>query len=624
MHSIPGNTFAMRAEENRKHLGKALDVDQTVLKASGVRWDISDLYNEPQDARIAQDIQLAEQKAESFNQTYRGKIAGAALSAATLHAAIVQLEEIYALVARPEVYAYLAFSSNTAEDACKALYAKSQEAMARVQNLVLFFELEVQQLEAEQFAALSNATVLQNYRHYLAGVRLFTPFTLSEKEEQIINKKDLTGKQALVNFFDEYTSSFTWEIEIAGEAKTLTAEEVRNLLRQPDADLRARAKRAYDGRYGDNAIIFSNVFNAIIKDHALEMEMRGHNSPIAPAHLRNRVAPEIVETMMQVTSAHNYFAQEYYTLKAKLLKMTKVRGCDLIAPVSAKRETIPFPEGKRLVLEAFESFSSELAGYARQMFEQRWIDAEVRRNKRGGAYCHGALPQHHPYVLMSYNDDIDNVYTLAHELGHAAHDFCSGKKQTLLNYQPPLVAAETASVFAEMLLTRKLLAEVRDRELRIAILTGKLEDLFATIHTQNYYTLFELEAHRTGAKERLATQQLCEMWMRQRNAMYGSAVDFLPEQQWYWAAIPHFIHTRFYCYAYTFGALQVLALFNRYEEEGKTFVPRYMQLLEAGGSQTPEQLVASMGFDLRQAKFWEGGFAVMKKYLDELRALVSQ
>ncbi len=598
-------------------------MEQSTLKAGGVCWDITDLYSAPEDARIAHDIQRAVQKAESFNQTYHGKITEAALTAQTLHHAILRLEEIYGLVMRPEVYAYLAFSSNTADDQCKALYSKSQEAMARVQNLVLFFELEVQQIAAEKFADLCQDAALQAYRHYLAGVRLFTPYTLSEKEEQIINKKDLTGKHTLVNFFDEYSSSFTWQIEVQGEQMMLTAEEVRNLLRQPDADLRARAKRAYDGRYGENAIIFGNVFNAIVKDHALEMEMRGYHSPIAPAHLRNRVAPEIVDTMMQVTSAHNHLAQDYYALKAKLLNIPKVRGCDLIAPVSDKRETVPFEEGKRLVLEAFASFSSELADYARQMFDRRWIDAEVRRNKRGGAYCHGALPQHHPYVLMSYNDDIDNVYTLAHELGHAVHDFCSGKKQTLLNYQPPLVAAETASVFAEMLLTRKLLAEVRDRDLRIAILTGKLEDLFATIHTQNYYTLFEIEAHQAGAKERLATPQLCEMWTRQRSAMYGNAVDFLPEQQWYWAAIPHFIHTRFYCYAYTFGALQVLALFNRYQEEGRPFVARYVEMLEAGGSQAPEQLVASMGFDLRQPAFWEGGFAVMKKYLDELRALVA-
>jgi oligoendopeptidase F len=326
--------------------------------------------------------------------------------------------------------------------------------------------------------------------------------------------------------------------------------------------------------------------------------------------------------MMAVTTGHNRLAQEYYTLKAKLLKIPKVRGCDLIAPITEKRQVFPFDEGKRLVLQAFENFSSEFSQLAQQMFDNRWVDAEVRKNKRGGAYCHGTVPQHHPYILMSYNDDIDNVYTLAHELGHALHDFFSARKQTLFNYHPPLVAAETASVFAEMVLTRKLLQEVKDRELRLAILTGKLEDLFATIHTQNYYTRFELDAHLQGAKERLSSTQLCQLWTERRREMYGDAVDFLTEQQWYWAAIPHFIHTRFYCYAYTFGALLVLALFSRYEEEGKTFIPRYLRLLETGGSDTPENMINQMGFDIRQPNFWESGFRLIQSLLEELKTLL--
>jgi oligoendopeptidase F len=512
------------------------------------------------------------------------------------------------------------FSANTADDDFKALYAKCQEPWRGCRTSCCF-RAGSTKIAPEKFAQLLGAEEIDKYRHYLEGVRLFQPFTLSEKEEQVINQKDLTGKHAFVNLFDEYTSSFTWQLEIDGETQTLNGEELRNLLRRPEPELRERAKRAYDGRYGENEIIFCNVFNAMVKDHALEMEMRGYDSPITPSHLRNRLAPEIVDTMMQATTAHNYLAQDYFTLKAALLKMPKLRGCDLLAPISDKREHIPFAEGRRLVLEAFDSFSPEIAGFARKMFENKWIDAEVRRAKRGGAYCHGAVPGHHPYVLMSYNDDIDNVYTLAHELGHAVHDFYSGRRQTLFNYHPPLVAAETASVFAEMLLTRKLMREVEDRELRIAILTGVLEDFFATIHTQNYYTLFELEAHRTGATQRLSAAQLCEIWMRHRTEMYGGSVDFMPEQKWYWAAIPHFIHTRFYCYAYTFGALLVLSLFRRYEEEGDRFVPRYLRLLEAGGSQTPEDLTRQMGFDIRQRSFWEGGLAVIKKLLEELRAL---
>jgi oligoendopeptidase F len=544
------------------------------------------------------------------------------LTTDTLHEAIVELEAIYTKVYKPEIYAFLAFTANTADDGIKALYSRCQDLMAQVQNLVLFFELEVQKIPFVKFEQLLASGQLEDYRHYLEGVRLYTPYTLSEKEEQVINKKDLSGKHALENLYTEYTAAFTWELEVDGEKRKLTGEEVRNLLRRPEPDLRERAKRAYDGRYGDEAIIFTNVFNAMLKDHALEMEMRGYGSPIAPAHLRNRITPEIVETMMEVTSAHNHLAQEYYALKAKLLKMPKVRGCDLIAPVTEKRQVVPFEEGKRLILQAFENFSPEFSRMARRMFEQQWIDAEVRPNKRGGAYCHGTIPQHHPYILMSYNDDLDNVYTLAHELGHALHDFCAGSKQTLFNYHPPLVAAETASVFAEMLLTRKFLKEMKDREMRITILTGKLEDFFMTIHTQNYYTRFELDAHLLGAKERLSATQLGELWTKRRGEMYGDAVDFLPEQKWYWAAIPHFIHTRFYCYAYTFGALLVLALFNRYEEEGKSFIPRYIELLETGGSDSPENMMKKIGFDLRRAEFWENGFRLMRSFLEELKVLV--
>ncbi|MCG3158030.1 MAG: Oligoendopeptidase F, plasmid [bacterium] len=594
------------------------------LQAAGIRWDLSDLYTGVDDPRLAETLRLALARAGDFHQNYYGKIAAGSLAAPALHAALVELEEIQAMMLRAEAYAYLAFSADTANDAGKALYAKCQELQANVQNQVLFFELELQQLEEQAFAALLAPPALAGYRHYLTGVRLFQPYMLSEKEEQIINKKDLTGKQALVNFFTEYTASFTWQLEVEGELKTLTAEEMRHLLRHPDAGLRERTKRAYDSRYGENAIIFCNVFNALIKDHALETEMRGYASPMAPAHLRNRLAPEIVDTMMAVTAAHYPLAQEYYTLKARLLELPKTRGCDLVAPVVKQRMRVSFEEGRGLILSAFERFSPEIAQLAEEMFTRRWIDAEVRPHKRGGAYCHGVIPQHHPYILLSYNDDLDNVYTLAHELGHAVHNLLARRHQSLFNYYPPLVAAETASVFAEMLLTKKLLQEVSDRDFRLAILTGKLEDLFATIHTQNYYTLFELDAHHAGAQERLSAEQLCELWVNRRQEMYGDTVAFLPEQKWFWSAIPHFIHTRFYCYAYTFGALLVLALFRRYEEEGAAFIPHYLRLLEAGGSQEPEALVAQLGFDIRRPAFWESGFAVIQAMLADLKSLLKE
>ncbi|MDZ7343228.1 MAG: oligoendopeptidase F, partial [candidate division KSB1 bacterium] len=299
------------------------------LKAAGIRWDISDLYASSADARLETTLKEAVAQAEKFAARYRNKITSEDLSAATLRSAIIELEEIYTKIYKPEIYAFLAFSADTADDAIKALYSRCQDLKARVQNMVLFFELEVQKIPDHRFKQLLAIGQLDAYRHYLEGVRLFTPYMLSEKEEQVINQKDLAGKNAFVNFFDEFTASFTWQLEVDGEMKTLTGEEVRNLLRRPDPDLRERAKRAYDGRYAEQAIVFTNVFNAIVKDHAIEMEMRRYHHPMAPAHLRNRIAPEIVETMMAVTTDHNRLAQEYYTLKARLLKMPKVRGCDL-------------------------------------------------------------------------------------------------------------------------------------------------------------------------------------------------------------------------------------------------------------------------------------------------------
>lgn len=591
-------------------------------KAAGVQWDLSDLFSGIDDAKLAESMAQAPQRAEEFALAYRGKITNAELTAATLCKALREFEDIQRTIGRPYWYAILAFSANSADDRIKALVSKCQDLDAHVNNTVLFFELEIQEISPQKFDELIADKELATYRHWLENVRIFKPYTLSEKEEQVINQKDLSGKLAFVNYFDELTSSFVWEMELDGEKKKLTGEEVRNLLRRSEPEIRERAKRAYDGRYAENAITFTNVFNSMVKDHAVEMQMRGYTSPIAPQHLRNRVRPEDVEAMMRVTTAHNELLQEYFKLKARLLKMPKLRGCDLLAPVTPKKQEVLFSEAKTLVLDSFAGFHGEFADLAAQMFERKWIDAEVRASKRGGAFCAATLPELHPYILMSYDDDIDNVYTLAHELGHALHDFLAGRKQTILNFHPPLVAAETASVFAEMLLTKKLLAQFSDRETRIDILTGKLEDLFATIHVQNFYTLFELDAHRQGAAQRLSASELCSLWTRRRDETYGDAVDFLSEQQWYWSAIPHFIHTRFYCYAYTFGALLVLALYRRYEEEGKSFVPRYIELLEAGGSDKPENLIRKIGFDISDAKFWEGGFAVIRSLLDELKALV--
>ncbi len=591
-------------------------------KAKGVVWDLSDLYAGPDDSKMEEDFSTAIELAVAFKKTYRGKIASEACSDSLLLQAMCDYEALIEQGYRPYAMANLLFAADGKSDKHKALVAKAQETMTRVNNETLFFALEIQKIPDDKISTFLTSDKLGRYRHYLESLRLFTKHMLSENEEQLINRKNLSGKTAFVNLFDEFTASFEWQLEVNGEMKTLTQSELRELLRSQDADLRRSAKKAHDGKFGENALIFTNIFGSLIKDHATEMDLRGYDSPIQPQHLNNKVPAEVVQTMMDVATEHYPLVQHYCRLKAKMLGLPKLSGSDLYAPVIKTDQVVPFEEGKALVLASFSHFSPEFGKMIERAFTERWLDAEIRPGKRGGAFCYSIAPSLHPFVLMNYVDNLDSVYTMAHEFGHALHTVLASENETILTFHAPLVLAETASVFAEMLLTRKLLAEEANKEHRIQIIAAKLEDFFGTISRQTMYTRFELDVHLEGAKRRLSTDDFCQLWTKRRDEMYGDSVDFLEEEKWFWAVIPHFIHSRFYCYAYTFGALFVLALFNRYEEEGEAFVPKYRALLAAGDSDWPKTQIQKVGLDFSQKSFWEGGFKVIESLLAELESLV--
>ncbi len=592
-------------------------------KAKGVVWDLRDLYSGADDPQLAADIEQAITLAAKFKDAYRGRIASENCSALSLKQALAEYEVLIELSYRPYAMANLLFTADGRSDKYKALVAKVQDTLTRINNEILFFSLEIQKMSDARMSSLLADTELAHYRHYLESLRLFTPYVLSEPEEKIVNRKNLTGKTALVNLFDEFTAAFEWQFEIDGETRTLTQSELRELQRNPDPDLRRRAKIAHDGKFGENALIFTNIFGNIIKDHANEMESRGYSNPMQPTHLSNKAPAQVVDTMMDVTTDQNSMVQRYCRLKAKMLNLPKLRGSDLYAPVVKSDKVIPFEQGKALVVESFTNFSQEFGEVIGRAFEEKWIDAEIRPGKRGGAFCYSVAPSVHPYVLMNYVDNLDSVYTMAHEFGHALHTVLASEKQSMLSFHPPLILAETASVFAEMLLTRRLLAKNPDRETRIQIIASKLEDFFGTISRQTMYTRFELDAHLAGAKGRLSADDFCRLWLNRREELYGDSVDFLDEEKWFWSVIPHFIHTRFYCYAYTFGALFVLALFNQFEQEGKAFIPKYRALLAAGNSDWPKNQIERVGLDFSAKQFWQGGFSVIASLLDELETLVS-
>jgi oligoendopeptidase F len=585
-----------------------------------VTWDLSPLYASPDDPRIDEDLAAADRAAAALDARWRGRVA--ALDPATLATAVAEYEAIDERGRRPSFYASLLFAADTTDERARRLLERTRERWVAVANAVTFFELEVKALPAADWARLAVHPALGDVRHWAETLRRRAPHTLSEPEERIVNQKNLTGREALVRLFDEVSSSFRFRVEVGGTERDLTGEETLALLQHPDAAVRERAYRTFLETFAGQEVVLTGVFNAILQDHRLDCELRRYPDPVAPTHLDNEVRAETVETMMAATERRYPLAQEYFRLKARLLGLPRLKNTDLYAPLGAAPATIPFADAQALVLDSFAAFSPAFADRARAFFERRWIDAEVRPGKRLGAFCASPGPYGNPWILLSYTGTPRDVATLAHELGHGIHD-CLAARQRALNYEPPLTLAETASTFCEMVLMRGLLAREPRPAVRREILCAKIEDTIATVFRQNVLTRFEMAAHARRRDELLGADALCDLWWAENAKLYGDAVEMIPAYRWGWSYIPHFVHSRFYCYAYVFGELLVLALWQRWVEEGAAFLPRYEALLAAGGSDAPAALLRPLGVDLDDPAFWDRGFRALEGLVAELRATLA-
>lgn len=579
-----------------------------------VTWDLSPLYRSPDDPRIEADLAAARAAAAAFAERYRGRVV--TLDAAALGDAITAYEALDEQARRPGFYAHLLFAADTQDDAARRLVDHTREAALGIANTLTFFELELKAIADDAFGRLANDVTLARRRHWLGLVRRRRPFTLSEPEERVVNQKNLTGRGALVQLFDELSGSLRFRLD----DRELTGEEILSLLYEPDRALRERAYTTFLETYAHHGVVWTSVLNGLMQDHRLECDLRRFPDPVLPTHLDNEVRPETVDAMMEATERHYELARRYFRLKAKLLGLPKLRNTDLYAPLDDTPTRVPFEEARTIVLDAFTAFAPEFGALARDFFERRWIDAAVRPGKRLGAFCASLGPDTNPWVLLSYTETSRDVATLAHELGHGIHDRLAARQRSL-DYLPPLTLAETASVFGEMAVTRALLDREPRPEVRRALLCAKIEDTIATVFRQNVLTRFEMAAHARRAGGPLTADELGDLWWRENAKLYGDAVEMVPAYRWGWSYIPHFVHSRFYCYSYVFGELLVMALYQRHRDEGAAFVPRYLELLAAGGSEAPDVLLGRLGFAIDDAAFWDRGFAVVRDLLAELEAI---
>ncbi|ACM21373.1 oligoendopeptidase F [Geotalea daltonii FRC-32] len=582
-------------------------------------WKTHTLYPGPQSAELENDFQKAPAKAMDFRERYRGKVAS--LDGAGLLQALKEYEELEELIVKPQLYAHLLFAADSEDEVNKRLSQKAAEFGNQMSREVLFFDLEIIQLEEPAFSVLAADERLANYRHYMESQRKFRPHMLPEREETLLKQKSLTGTEAFSRLFDEVSASFRYKLELDGEEQELTGEELLGLLHHPQASVRERAFTVFLKRHEEQAIVFSTVFNTVALDHGQDQELRSYRHPMEPTNLGNEIPAEVVNRLMSVSEANYPLAQEYFRIKAKLLKMDRLKNTDVYAPLGDTTRRYTFDEARDLALAAYGRFSPAFRDMAAAFFHEGRVDALPRPGKSGGAFCMGMTPSLPPYVLLNFTGNLRDVATIAHELGHGIH-FTLAQHQTMVNYHAPLPLAETASVFGEMLLTRHLLEEENDPQVKIALLCAQIEDIIATTFRQNVLTRFEERMHLERQNGLLTATRLCELWWEENARLFGDAVEMIDAYRWGWSYISHFIHARFYCYSYTFAELLVLSLYQRYLSEGEAFIPVYREILASGGSRSPANTVRSAGIDLSAPDFWQNGYDVLRDLVENLKLLI--
>jgi oligoendopeptidase F len=586
--------------------------------AENVAWDLGDIYASAEDPRLHSEIADALQRALRFSGRYHGRVAE--LSAAELAEAVAELEDMESTLYRAGSFAYLSFSTDTADPPRGALLQHLQEKGTELRTTVLFFELEWVEMDDERADALLADPVLDRYRHYLASARRYRPYVLSEPEEKILAKKSDTGAAAWTRLFTELTSGL--KVRIGDEEMSL--EQAQSRMQQPDREVRRQAAKAITEALEPGLRTRAFVLNTLLNDKAIDDRLRGYPHWLASRNLSNEASDEAVAALVDAVVSRYDIPQRYYRLKAKLLGLDVLYDYDRLAPVGGATGTTTWDEARSLVLDAYRSFSPDAGDVIEKFFTDKWIDAAIRPNKQQGAFCATTVPGVHPYVLMNFTGERRSVLTLAHELGHGLHGYLAADRG-FFNAGTPLTLAETASVFGEALTFGRLLATETDPARKLSLVTGRLEDAIATIFRQVAMNQFEDRIHnvRRGIGE-LSTDAIAEFWIETQAAMLGDSVTLTDEYTSWWSYIPHFIGSPGYVYAYAFGFLFSLAIYRRYEEVGEPMVGPYLELLRAGGSQPPEELARIVGLDLTDPGFWAGGLETVDRLLSEAEALADE
>ena len=594
------------------------DPKQDDLAAAGVSWDLEPLL----DGRsVEQLLDEAVVISSELVATGRGRIAS--MTAKELAAFHRRYAELIDRMERAGNFAHLKFAENTADPANGARLAMIEERVTALTTPLIFIELEWADASDEHVdRVLSDPTPeLDFVRHHLRSARRYRAHLLSEPEERIMKEKSVTGDSAWARLFDELMAAIEVDVPNGdGSSRTAPLEHGLALLGHPDRAMREQAHAGVTAGLEPGLRTRAFVFNTLLNDKSVNDRLRTYPSWVTSRNLANEASDESVQALVDSVVRRYDIPQRWYALKAKVLGLPQLRDYDRSASVATTDSTIGWSAATEVVVDAYASFSGELAAVVQRFLREPWVDAPTRPGKRGGAFCAYTTPNHHPYLLLNWTSRTRDVVTLAHELGHGVHGYLA-REQGVFQMSTPLTLAETASVFGETVTRGRLMGLLSDPNEKFALAATGMDDAIATVFRQVAMNRFEAGIHgHRREKGELAIDDFNRIWYDTQHAMLGDAVEITDGYRTWWSYIPHFIHTPGYVYAYAYGQLLALSVYKRYEEVGDAFVPQYLELLKAGGSMSPEELGRIVDCDLADPGFWDGGLAIIDQQLQAAEA----
>lgn len=578
-------------------------------------WSLDELFSSLDSPQVKVAIEKLDGEVAHF-ENYRASLSED-IAPETFRQLLADYDALIRGLSRLAGYASLKFSEDTQDQRAQAFLAANRQRSAEIENRTLFFKLWWKGLPSDSVERLLEEA--GDFRYWLEAMRLQSPYTLSEPEEKIVNLKDVNGASALVTIYTAITNRYVFELEVDGEKKELSRDGLMMYVRSPRADIREAAYQALYRVYGAETPILGQFYQYVARDwYSENVELRGFSSPISVRNLANDIPDEVTEMLLDVCRANAGVFQDYFRLKGDWLGMEKLRRYDVYAPVAQEESSYSFAEAGDLTLESFAAFHPQLADLANRVFAEHHLDSQVRKGKRSGAFCATIEPSLTPWVLTNYQGKAEDVLTLAHELGHAVHSLLAADHQAVTQ-DASLPLAETASTFGEMLVLDQLLSRDPDPGLKRDLLIRQMDGNYATILRQAYFAVFERDAH-DAVNQGASVDDLSDLYWSNLQEQFGDSLSLSEDFKAEWAAIPHFYFSPFYVYAYAFGQLLVLSLYQQFREEGDSFKPRYMNILKAGGSASPEIILTRAGIDMHSRDFWQGGFDVLRRSVEELKS----